>query len=108
MKHSTPPQKRYRDMTLAELEEATKEYDKPDLHPKAFRVSKAIRDADRRIRKGAGGRPRIGQGAKRVLITVEQGLLADADKAARSMKISRSELIAKGLRMAIRGARKIA
>ena len=50
----------------------------------------------------------IGQGAKRVLITVERGLLADADKAARSRKVSRSELIALGLRMAIRGTKKIA
>jgi len=108
MKHGTPPLKRYRDMTLAELKEATKEYDKPDLNPKPLRVPKAIRDADRRIRKGLGGRPKIGRGAKRVLFTVEKGLLADADRTARTLKISRSELIAKGLRMAIAKSRKTA
>jgi hypothetical protein len=52
MKHHTPPRKRYRDMDLAELEAATKQYDKPCLHPKPLAVPKAIRAADRRIRKG--------------------------------------------------------
>jgi len=55
MKHSTPPLKRYRDMTLAELEAATREYDKPNAHPKSLRIPKKIRDADRMIR----GRKRI-------------------------------------------------
>ena len=43
------------------------------------------------------GRPRIGRGAKRVLITVERGLLQRADSYARKHGLNRSELIAKGL-----------
>jgi hypothetical protein len=43
------------------------------------------------------GRPRVGQGAERVLVTIERGLLARADKTAKALKVSRSKLIAAGL-----------
>jgi len=44
------------------------------------------------------GRPRIGQGAKRVLVTVERGLLAQADAYARRHHLTRSHLICDALR----------
>jgi hypothetical protein len=44
------------------------------------------------------GRPRIGEGSKSVLISLEKGLLDKADRFAKTKKISRSELIAKALR----------
>ncbi len=49
-----------------------------------------------KLRK-ARGRPRVGRGAQRVLVTIERGLLARADARARVLKVSRSELIAAGL-----------
>jgi hypothetical protein len=48
-------------------------------------------------RKARAGRPRIGHGAKRVLITVERGLLKRADAYAKQHGLNRSELIARGL-----------
>jgi hypothetical protein len=50
------------------------------------------------------GRPKIGQGAKRVLVSVEKGLLAKADAYAKANDVNRSELIARGLRAVLRGA----
>lgn len=47
------------------------------------------------------GRPKVGEGAKRVLVSIEQGLLAEADATASRLHVSRSELIARGLRAAI-------
>jgi hypothetical protein len=99
-KHTSP---NYERMTLAELREATKEYDAEDLSPpKSKPVPPALKAVERRIRKNLGGRPKVGQGAKRVLITVEQGLLKQADKVAKARNLSRSELIALGLRLAMK------
>jgi hypothetical protein len=52
------------------------------------------------------GRPRVGQGSERIVISVERGLLADADALAQKSKQSRSQLIALALRQVIgrRGA----
>ena len=47
------------------------------------------------------GRPKVGQGAKRVQITVEQGLLKRADAYAKRFGMTRAQLIAKGLGLAI-------
>ena len=47
------------------------------------------------------GRPRVGQGAQRVLVSIERGLLAEADSTASKLHINRSELVARGLRAAI-------
>ena len=44
------------------------------------------------------GRPRIGKGAKRVLVTVERGLLEQADAYARRHHLTRSHLICDALR----------
>lgn len=50
-----------------------------------------------RINRKAG-RPKVGKGAARVNITVERGLLTSADRLAKRKGMSRSELIAVGLR----------
>ena len=44
------------------------------------------------------GRPRVGRGAARVLISIERGLLEDADALARNQKITRSQLFRRGLK----------
>jgi hypothetical protein len=44
------------------------------------------------------GRPRVGKGAKRVLITVERGLLSESDALAKRRRMTRSQLISEGLR----------
>jgi predicted HicB family RNase H-like nuclease len=54
-----------------------------------------------RIIKRGRGRPKVGEGVKRVLVSVERSLLARADAAAKRRKISRAELVAEGLQMAL-------
>ena len=48
--------------------------------------------------KAKAGRPRIGRGTQAISLTVEKGLLQEADAFARSHRMSRSELVARGLR----------
>jgi hypothetical protein len=48
-----------------------------------------------------GGRPRIGAGAKRINITVEQTLLKKADAYARQHGLTRAAVVAEGLRRII-------
>jgi hypothetical protein len=54
------------------------------------------------------GRPVVGQGATSVLVSIERGLLTDADRYAEEQGMSRSELIAAGLRKIIKGRRRSA
>jgi len=51
------------------------------------------------------GRPRVGRGAKRVLISIEQDLLTRTDALARRKKLSRSQLIAQSLLAALKSAK---
>jgi|SRR6266566_7834433 len=96
------PTKPYWEMNTAELREATKEYDRPG-RPKFLRPPpEERRRHEEALRKV--GRPRVGQGAKRVLITIERGLLKDADALARRRNTSRARLIAEGLKMVLKKA----
>src|SRR5688500_4505479 len=104
--------KRYIEMTTEELAEATREFDLPNPHPKPVPISRAEKARHDRIlalaRKRAGGRPRVGLGATRVLVSIERGLLAQADQTAKRRKLTRSKLIALGLRMAIQSLKRSA
>ncbi|MFI5380537.1 MAG: hypothetical protein ACHRHE_14670 [Tepidisphaerales bacterium] len=66
------------------------EYEKPTPDEKA-----KLRRAMQKLRRG---RPKIGKGAKRVLVTIERGLLEETDSFAKRRGISRAALISKGLR----------
>jgi hypothetical protein len=94
-------------MPATELAEATKEYDVEGVELKFLTPPPELRVAERRIRKGRG-RPLVGKGAQRVSVTVERALLHEANKFAKARNMTRSELIAIGLRMAIRGKRRSA
>lgn len=48
--------------------------------------------------KRKAGRPRIGRGAARVLVSIERGLLEQADSLARRQHTTRSDLISRGLK----------
>jgi hypothetical protein len=88
--------KPYTEMTTEELREATKEFDRPFVSQRRSRpMTKAERAEYRRTTRPC--RPRVGQGAKRVLITVEQGLLRRADAFAKSRHLTRSQLISRGI-----------
>ncbi len=87
-------------MTASELAEATREFDKPSP-PGRFRpmTARERRGWDRA--KRGRGRPSKapGQKAKRVLLTIQPLLLAEADAFARRHGMSRSDLFARGLRI---------
>ncbi len=89
--------KPYGKMNAAELAAATAKYDEPFGGWNEF---KPTTTADRRMHKQARGRgrPKVGHGAKRVMITVEKGLLKAADDYAKRIGMSRSELVANGIR----------
>ena len=89
--------KPYGKMNAAELAAATAKYDQPFGGWDEFKPMTA---SDRRLHRQARrrGRPKVGGGAKRVMITVEMGLLKAADDFAKRSGISRSELVASGIR----------
>jgi hypothetical protein len=91
-------QKPYWEMTTAELREATKEFDREDLKPSAVPVPPEEYARLKRAMKRGRGRPKVGEGTKSVLVTIEQGLLRKADALAERERSSRSQLIAEGLR----------
>jgi hypothetical protein len=57
----------------------------------------------RRFKKKAG-RPTVGKGSKTISLTVERGLLQEAEAYAKRHGISRSNLVARGLRAVIGSA----
>ena len=97
--------KKYTEMNLQELREATKRYDRPGV---AMRESRPLTRAGRKLlllaAKRAAVRPRVGSGSKNIHITLEAELLSRADAEARRQRIGRSELIARGLEMALQKA----
>lgn len=91
-------------MNAAELAESTEEFEKEF----AFRKTRPLSAKDKRLHARAKrrGRPRIGEGAEKFRVSIERGLLLKSDAYARKHGMSRSELIAKGLKaiMAARSA----
>lgn len=86
-------QKKYWEMTSAELRDATREFDAGD----GGRAMKPPSDAlaqQRRARHKKRGRPRIGKGAKRVSVSIEGDRLKHIDRRARELGLTRSEFIA--------------
>ena len=88
--------KNYTRMTTSELAEATRDLEKEFV----FEKGKPLEAKDRKAHAAARrrGRPRIGLGAEKIRVTIERGLLREADRFARSRGMSRSEMIARGLR----------
>ncbi len=54
--------------------------------------------------KAKVGRPKVGKGAKTISLTVEAGLLKQADDYAKRHGISRAKLVAKGLQSILNSA----
>ena len=90
------PWKPWWEMHKEELAKATAKYDRPFV---AMNESKPLTERNKRILAKARqrGRPQIGDGADRVLISIERTLLKQADEFAALHGLKRSELIAKAL-----------
>ena len=86
----------YRRMGAGELDMETEKFNREfiaqESRPLTPRLKAGLRKASRKR-----GRPRIGMGAKRVLVTIERVLLKRSDAFARRKRISRSQLISRGL-----------
>ena len=98
--------KPYDQMTTAELREATKEFDRelpagPDGLP-GRPLNAAERKQWEAVRKKMG-RPKVGKGVKRVMISLEAGLLKQSDLFARKHQLNRSQMISAGLRRLMAG-----
>ena len=88
-------------MTAAELREATKQFDR-ELPPGADGLpGRPMNAAEHRRWRAARkkmGRPRTGRGVRRVMVSIEAGLLRESDRFARLNGLSRSGMICDGLR----------
>ncbi len=91
--------KRYSEMTTRQLEEATKDLDEEFAFLKSRPLNRRERQRHAKARKR--GRPQIGEGAEKIRVSIERGLLVKSDAYARKHGMSRSELIAQGLRAII-------
>jgi len=97
---SSAIKKRYWEMNKEEPAEATREFDQEFIAEKARPMNRQKRQEERQARRR--GRPRIGRGSQKIHITLERGLVKEADKVARERGIGRSELIAHALAGIIR------
>jgi hypothetical protein len=86
-------------MTIAELEELSKYFDQENVptRPLTAKDRKELARAARR----RPGRPKCGEGAERVLVTIEGGLLRRADAYCKAKNLKRAQLIAIGLQKAM-------
>jgi hypothetical protein len=78
-----------------------KKYDRPSPAGRDGLVGRPLRKADVALHRKAAavGRPKIGQGAKIVPVSIERSLLREADAFAKTHRLKRSQMVAKGLRL---------
>ena len=92
--------KLYWEMNPEELAKATKHFDEPFVLDQSRPLNSAENEQwNRVIRKR--GRPKVGEGFKRVSVSLEQGLLNRVTALAKKSRISRSMLVAKALEQAL-------
>ena len=92
--HSLPG--RYGRMDAAELDREAAKFDQEFIAQTARALTAEERIRDQRAKRKRG-RPQVGNGAKRVLITIESTLLRRSDAYAHKIGLTRSALIARGL-----------
>jgi hypothetical protein len=101
---------RFMALTDAEKDAEVAIYDK---FPQGF-PSKPLRESDKALHRvarargravaRAAGRPMVGKGAKIVPVSIERGLLKEADSFAKRHKLKRSQMVAQGLRLVMQRA----
>lgn len=96
--------KAFSEMTAEELAAATREYD-GDFDEREFKALGPAQRARWERAKRKRGRPTVGKGAKVISVSVEKTLLAQTDRLARRLKVSRASLISAGLRSVLKSPR---
>jgi hypothetical protein len=94
--------KLYWEMSLVELREATREFDKPMPGIPGKPLSPAMRK--RLAEAGRRAETQNGTCLEQIPIVLDHDLLKKVDAAARKLHITRSELIARGLRSVLKKA----
>ncbi len=84
-------------MTTDELQDATGEFEREMVAEEFGPLSAQARSRWKNARLRPG-RPRQGQGAKVISVTVERSLLARSDALAKNMGVTRAGMIARGLK----------
>ena len=88
-------------MTNEELEKLAAQAEGEFLWERSRPLTKDERTRWKKLKRGPG-RPRKGQGAKAISITVERGLLSQVDELAARLSLSRAELVSRGLVLQLR------
>jgi hypothetical protein len=91
----------YGRMDAAELDKEVAKFDQEFIAETARAATAKERVRDGRARRKRG-RPQVGNGARRVLITLESSLLRRSDSYADKHGLTRSALIARGLEALLR------
>jgi hypothetical protein len=103
---------RFMALTDAQRDAEVAVYDKPlALAPDGL-PGKPLRARDKALHRRAAargaGRPMVGKGAKIVPVSIERGLLKDADAFAKRHRLKRSQMVAEGLRLVMQyGTRRV-
>ncbi len=92
---------RFMEMTDRQRDAEVANFDREFIGTPGKPLTPADRSQHRRARKKAG-RPVVGKGAKRLMITMERELLSKADAYARKKKLSRSQLVARGVQVLLK------
>jgi hypothetical protein len=85
-------------MTAEELDREVAQYDRELSTDDARPLTPAQRAQEVRARRKRG-RPKVGRGAKRVLVTIERDLLRQSDQYAKQRGLTRAALISHALRV---------
>lgn len=88
----------YNRMTVEQLEHEVEVFDNEFIASEARALTREEVEQDKAARRG---RPQVGNGAQKIRISIERGLLERADATAKSMGTSRSRLIAIGLKLVV-------
>jgi hypothetical protein len=94
--------KAYWEMTAAELEQATKRFQEPFVVDQSRPLNPAERKQWARAKRKRG-RPKVGQGSKRISVSIERGLLKRVTALAKKHRVSRSRLLAEVLEAVLNG-----
>ncbi|MGD9722509.1 MAG: CopG family ribbon-helix-helix protein [Pirellulales bacterium] len=87
-------------MTIRNLKAATKDFDKPFVLDKSRPLDAAEAKQWRRAKRKRG-RPKSGQGFRRISVSIEGGLLKEITALAKKRRVSRSKLMADAARVVI-------
>lgn len=97
------PYGKFAALSAAEKEAVYEGLDDPEIASRARPLNPKLRKLWNKAKR-KGGRPRVGRGAQRVLLSIERGLLEQADTFARRERMTRSELFSRGVKAVLANA----